>query len=496
MRGSVLYSFIGSFVLGVALRSFFDFGLSFALFLIFLSLLLLAYYYVIRTRKTSGNTGSIFLVSLAVLALGLGVLRFDLADLEHGERLLDRVIGKEIVVEGIVFDEPDERESTTRLIVKLDTFKGEEISTKALIITERYPAFSYGDRIAITGTLEKPKNFESDSGREFDYVSYLGKDDIFYTIPFPTVTFISGGEGNPVKSVLFSIKREFLDTVSKLIPDPQASLLGGLVVGAKQSLGATLQDKFRKTGIIHIVVLSGYNVTIVAEAIMRSLSFLPKAFGMSLGALSIVFFAVMTGASATIVRASVMALLVILARATGRTYAITRALFLAGFFMVLHNPKIVIFDPSFQLSFLATIGLIYLAPQIERYFKLVPTKWQLREFATATIATQLFVLPLILYMMGELSLVALPVNMLILMFVPLTMLFGFLTGVVGFVSLILATPFAWVTHALLTYELLVVDVFASLPFASISIQIFPLWAMLLMYTLYGLVMLRLYKKML
>ena len=301
MRGSVLYSFIGSFVLGVALRSFFDFGLSFALFLIFLSLLLLAYYYVIRTRKTSGNTGSIFLVSLAVLALGLGVLRFDLADLEHGERLLDRVIGKEIVVEGIVFDEPDERESTTRLIVKLDTFKGEEISTKALIITERYPAFSYGDRIAITGTLEKPKNFESDSGREFDYVSYLGKDDIFYTIPFPTVTFISGGEGNPVKSVLFSIKREFLDTVSKLIPDPQASLLGGLVVGAKQSLGATLQDKFRKTGIIHIVVLSGYNVTIVAEAIMRSLSFLPKAFGMSLGALSIVFFAVMTGASATTV---------------------------------------------------------------------------------------------------------------------------------------------------------------------------------------------------
>ena len=91
---------------------------------------------------------------------------------------------------------------------------------------------------------------------------------------------------------------------------------------------------------------------------------------------------------------------------------------------------------------------------------------------------------------------ALPVNMLILIFVPLTMLFGFLTGVIGFVSLTLATPFAWVTHALLTYELLVVDVFASLPFASISIQIFPLWAMLLMYTLYGLVMLRLYKKML
>ncbi|MCH7597773.1 ComEC/Rec2 family competence protein [Patescibacteria group bacterium] len=494
MRGSILYSFIISFVLGVALRSFFDFGLFFALFLIFLSLLLFVYYFLICTGKSRGEISLFFLISLAVLAFGLGVLRFDLADLERGEALLERQIGEEIAVVGIVFDEPDERETTTRLVVKLDTFSGKAISTKALIVTERYPAFSYGDRIAITGILEKPKNFESGMGKEFDYVSYLGKDDIFYTIAFPTVEFVSAGEGNSVKSILFNIKREFLDTVSKLIPDPQASLLGGLVVGAKQSLGTVLQDKFRKTGIIHIVVLSGYNVTIVAEAIMRFFSFLPKAAGMSLGALSIVFFAVMTGASATIVRASVMALLVILARATGRTYMITRALFLAGFFMVLHNPKIVIFDPSFQLSFLATIGLIYLAPQIEAYFKLVPTKWQLREFATATIATQLFVLPLILYMMGELSLVALPVNMLILMFVPLTMLFGFLTGVVGFVSLTLATPFAWVTHALLTYELFVVDIFSVLPFASISIQTFPLWAMLGLYFVYGAVLLKLWRR--
>jgi len=502
MQGRVLYSFVGSFVLGVALRSFFPAGVGstfggyffFGLLVIFLSLFLFAYYSLIRANKGTGKISSVFLVSLAVLAFGLGVLRFDLADLEHGERLLDRRLGEEIVVEGIVFDEPDVRESTTRLVVKLDTLSGEAISTKALVIADRYPAFSYGDRIVVTGTLEKPKNFESDRGKEFDYVSYLGKDDIFYTIPFPTIEFIRRGEGNPVKSILFSLKREFLDTISKLIPDPQASLLGGLVVGAKQSLGATLQDKFRKTGIIHIVVLSGYNVTIVAEAIMRFFSFLPKAFGMSLGAFSIVLFAVMTGASATIVRASVMALLVILARATGRTYAITRSLFLAGFFMVLHNPKIVIFDPSFQLSFLATIGLIYLAPQIERYFKLVPTKWQLREFATATIATQLFVLPLILYMMGELSLVALPVNMLILMFVPLTMLFGFLTGIVGFISSTLATPFAWITHGFLTYELFVVDVFARFPFASVHISNFPLWLLILTYGVYGLLLLKLWRK--
>jgi len=198
--------------------------------------------------------------------------------------------------------------------------------------------------------------------------------------------------------------------------------------------------------------------------------------------------------TATVVRASFMALLVLLARATGRTYAITRALFIAGFFMILHNPKILVFDSSFQLSFTATIGLIYVAPKIEQYFKLVPTRWQLREFATATVATQLLVLPMILYKMGDLSLVALPVNLLILASIPITMLFGFLTGIIGFMSTFLSLPFAFVTYALLTYQLKVVDLFASLPFASLHVNSFPLWGALLLYALYGLLIWKLNEK--
>ncbi|MEK7147475.1 MAG: ComEC/Rec2 family competence protein, partial [Patescibacteria group bacterium] len=102
-------------------------------------------------------------------------------------------------------------------------------------------------------------------------------------------------------------------------------------------------EKFRTVGVIHIVVLSGYNITIVAEFIMRLLAFLPRAARLAGGALAIILFAVMTGGSATIVRASLMAILVVVARATGRIYGITRALLLAGFLMVLHNPKILVF---------------------------------------------------------------------------------------------------------------------------------------------------------
>lgn len=189
-----------------------------------------------------------------------------------------------------------------------------------------------------------------------------------------------------------------------------------------------------------------------------------------------------------------MAVLVIIARATGRTYQITRALIFAAFFMVLHNPKILVFDSSFQLSFMATVGLIHLAPALERYFGWVSTRFQLREFATATIATQLFVLPMLLYKMGELSIVAFPVNLLVLPAVPITMLTGFLTGVVGFLNTPLSLPFAYASEALLSYELFVVDIFSKIPFASIQIESFPLWGAFLMYVLYGLLLFHLYQK--
>ncbi|MBL7045873.1 MAG: ComEC/Rec2 family competence protein, partial [Parcubacteria group bacterium] len=116
---------------------------------------------------------------------------------------------------------------------------------------------------------------------------------------------------------------------------------------------------------------------------------------------------------------------------------------------------------------------------------LVPSKFQFREFAIATVSTQIFVLPLLLYKMGELSLVALPVNLLVLVVVPITMLFGFLAGVVGLLSTVLSLPFAFISYGLLTYQLTVVDFFARPPFASVQIDNFPLMAVLIMYTFYA-----------
>ncbi len=492
MKGNIFLFIVFGFTSGVALRSFLDLGFAFTLFVFSLSGVLLLLWFMSHQKN-------VLWVTLAIFSVALGVLRFDVADMNRGNPLLEVFVSETVNIEAVIIDEPDERENNTHLTVEFKNIfianEKLEVKSRGKIITDLYPLYEYGDRILMDGRLTKPKNFTNDeTGKEFDYISYLWKDGIFYQMFYPKIELISKGEGNFIKNILFSFKRAFLSRVSRVIPEPHSSLLGGLVVGAKQSLGEKLLDDFRAVGIVHIVVLSGYNVTIVAEALMRFFSFLPRTVSLWLGSGSIVFFAIMTGAGATIVRASIMALLVILARATGRTSEITRALFIAGFLMVLFNPKILIFDISFQLSFLATLGLILFPPLLEKYFHLVPTKFQLREFALATIATQIFVLPLLLYKIGELSLVALPVNLLVLMFIPLTMLFGFLTGVIGFLSIALSVPFAFLAYGLLAYELKIVEIFSALPFASVQIDSFPLWLMLGMYCLYAWIIYKFWNK--
>ncbi len=475
MPDRIFYTLIAGFVGGVLLRSFINFGLALPLFILVLGAVVLAV-----DRKT-------LFLSVFLFAAGFGVLRFDLADRTSVRHALDASLGTSASFEGIIRDEPDERESTTRLLIETTREK-----TLVLVTTDKEPRFHYGDRVSFTGKLETPNNFTDEvTLREVDYASYLAKDSIYYEIFRPQITLLARGEGNAIIASLFAFKEAFVSRLDALIPQPQASLLGGLVVGAKQSLGKQLLEDFRTVGIIHIVVLSGYNITIIAIFIEWLLSRLGKRTRLVIAAGAIFLFALMVGASATVIRATVMALLALLARGIGRMYQVTRALLVAGVIMLLHNPKILVFDTSFQLSFLATLALIYVSPIVEPHLTFITERWKLREVATATIATQVFVLPFILYKMGTLSLVALPVNLLILLVIPPTMLFGFLAGILGFIWSVLALPFAWIAYALLSYELLVVEWFARLPFAVVTVPSFPLWVTLCCYAMYGVLIWRL-----
>lgn len=477
---------IFAFVLGIASASLFEINLYTFCFLslvYFLSIFLLKDF--LKEKKKFIN----FLI-LFFLFFVLGFCRFLISEKTLNYDLLETYLDQKITMTGLVVDEVDERENNSKIIFKVQKAENlslENPSIKVLLTLPHYPVYRYGDEIKVSGSLQAVENFKTDSGKEFDYKNYLAKDNIFYLSYYPETELISSNNGNFVKEKLFLLKKKFLRKIEAQISQPQAALMGGLLLGVKQSLGKDLQEDFRTTGLIHIVVLSGYNISIIAEFIMSLLMFLPRLFALFFGATGIILFALMVGGSATVVRASLMALLVVLAKVTGRASDVTRALFLAAFIMLFFNPRILIFDPSFQLSFMATLGLIYLSPKFQKYFSFISERYALRESVVATLSTQLFVLPLLLFMTGELSVVAVLVNFLVLVFVPVTMFLGFLTALISFVSFYLATPFAFASHFLLTYILGVVEFFAGLPFASIKILYFPFWLMGLFYLVYFLV---------
>ena len=391
--------------------------------------------------------------------------------------------GAALTLPAVVVREPEVRARFVHYTVAVPYGAGR--TARLLLFADPYPRFSYGDKILLRGRAEAPHAFESGSGRTFPYPQWLKKEGVVRVMYRPAMEKVGEGEGSALVGMLFSLKRTLLSSLARLLPDPALGLAAGLLFGEKRALGDTWIEALRATGVVHIVVLSGYNITLVGEALRGALRFLPPALQWWGGGAAMVAFAAMVGGGATVVRATLMGLVALAARATGNLYEITHALLLAALAMLAFNPLLLVFDPSFQLSFLATVGLIHGAPLAERLFSFIPATLGLRGFAAATLATQVAVLPLLLYQTGLLSLVALPANLLVLAATPAAMLLSFLAGLAGVVSATLAAPFAFSAWALLSYQLEVVRRAAALPFAALTVPAFPFWVVLAGYGALG-----------
>ncbi len=439
----ILAGFFG----GVALRSFFDLGPETAL--LFLTL---GFAFGIIFWFRQGFSGFMLYAAVFMAAFGLGILRYDLRDSREGVKFLEEGIGGRVVLSGEVIEDPQRQDKFTRAVLEAD-------GVKILLTLPHYPEIKYGDILEVSGKLREPENFG-----EFDWKAYLAKDNIYFEMFLPEIRSQGPGGGWWLKRWLLASKHAFLDNLSKVLPEPHSALMAGLTVGERSGFPAGLEEAFRKVGVIHIVALSGYNISIISDNVSRVLQYLPvtRIFRAALAAFGIILFAVLTGASATVVRASIMGLLLLWAKESGRIYEAMSALFAAAFLMIVVNPKLLVFDVSFQLSFMATLGLILLAPRIEKYFLWFPNFWKLREHLLATISTQIFVLPLLLSIGGTFSWVTIPANLMVLTAVPATMFLGFFAGLAGFLSYGLSQIFSWPAYLFLAYELWVVEIFSKL----------------------------------
>lgn len=398
----------------------------------------------------------------------------------------NEAIGKKVEVKGIISDAPDIRLKNQHIIF---TPTGQE--TDILLIIPKDIEISYGDKIKVTGILEEPENFITTSGKEFNYKGYLANQNIYFIINNAEIEIISHNNGNFLKSYLFKVRNLFVKNIGKVILPPESDLAGGLILGVRGGFDSDTRDEFISTGTIHIVALSGYNVTIVAEWIMKIFKiFFSQFISIVLGIVVIILFILMAGASSTSIRAGIMAVIALFARMTGRNYDAGRALYIAALVMIAYDPRVLV-DISFQLSFFATFGVLFITPKVISWVMFIPIKFGLREIVATTIAASIAVLPILIYSTGILSLVSLPANILILSFIPATMFFVFMVGILGFIGPILSIPFGYISHLFLSYILGTIHFFASLPFASLII---PSFSIIFVVMIYGFLIWWVFKK--
>ncbi|MDB4984800.1 MAG: internalization-related competence protein ComEC/Rec2, competence protein ComEC protein [Patescibacteria group bacterium] len=393
----------------------------------------------------------------------------------HASHIPESDFNKKETFQAVISDDPDRGIEGTAIVAELKS--GDHVRIGLPAGTDAL----YGDRIEFSGTLKHPESFTTDTGREFDYPTYLLVHGITATTNIKSITIVSHHNKPLFVESLFSIKKYFVDAIKKLFPSPESGLFAGIVIGEKSLLPKYNLQEFQIAGLTHMIVLSGYNITIVALFVMTALAWLGVGYrARRVGAiLAIPVFIVMTGMGASSVRAGIMAIIVFALQLDTRPANSLRVILLTLATMVFVNPYALLYDPSLHLSFLAFIGLVYVTPITQHYFE----KWNVQEYGgmrdllIETMSVQFFVLPYIIWMSGRVSVLTLVSNLITVPLTPLVMGTGFAVTIIGMIAgplgAIFAKPVSWV----MTYMLSVAHIVASMHFATFVIPPFGGWVM-------------------
>lgn len=456
------------FILAVALASAIDLkrGWLFWLYAVLMILIILLIVFWSARKFRLALLGGIFLL------LGLG--RFALSEPPNDARHLRFYNGRLVEIDGVVAEEPEEKNGRQTLIIESRRLSivnsvddGREVAKGRLIAyLLPYPAYQYGDQLKITCELVAPQKKEG-----FDYPAFLARQGVWSICYSPRLEKVGEGDGSLLVRAILKVKTTLVARVNRILPEPQASFLNGLLYGARAAIPDDLKAAFNRTGTTHIVAISGYNIMIVGAALLAILKglYIPRKKAFWLAVTGIIFFVFLTGASASVVRAGLMGLIVLLAKQVGRLSQVGRVLVLVASLMLIINPRLLFFDAGFQLSFAATLGLVYLSPILEARLQRLPAWFGLKDSLTTTMSAIAATLPLIIYQFGRVSLVAPLANLLILPAIPLTMALGFTAVAVSFVFVPLGQVAGWLAWLPLTYIIKVVEFFSGFSWSSLMI---------------------------
>jgi competence protein ComEC len=445
--------------------------------LLFFGLLPLPLLLIFRQHKKP-----IILSSLCLVTVLGGAIYFQTSRPAVNENSLQFYNNEGIVeVKGIVAQDPDVGDKTTNLRFSAREINISEewrqVSGTALLSVPRYPAYHYGDVLLVKGNMETPPQLGG-----FDYQNYLAHQELYSVMRYPEVEVLETGKGARPLAWIYSVRDRFSQTLARVLPEPQASLAQGIILGIRTNIPASLEDDFVRSGTAHILAISGINLTIVA-GILVSLgiwAFGRRRYIYIWVALSIIWlYTLLTGLHPSALRAAIMVSLFLTADLLGRQRSGIIALFLAAATMVGLNPQ-VLWDASFQMSFGAMAGLIFICPPLQSLGRKAVTATVgeegtlprvanvLTDSFSVSLGAVLAIWPLIAYYFGIISWVGPLATFLALPVLPAIIVTGVLAGIFGLVLIPLGQAISWLTWLFLSYTMVVVKVFAAIPSSSIE----------------------------
>ena len=479
-----------AFIAGVILADSFTQPAYVWLILSVLALLVSAILIRLRNNIPVSNVWLV-MASLGVFFLGAARYQSQVPDIDafHIAWYNDREY--DLLVTGTLDAPPDYRDTYTNLRLKVeavDTGSG-DLPVEGLLLARVFPneTYQYGERIRLRGRLLTPPENE-----DFSFRDYLARQGIHATMNNNEVTRLPGKGGNPIFRWVYAFKENALGNIYRIFPDPEASLLAGILLGVDTGLPQNLQQAFKDTGTAHIIAISGFNIAIIAGLFITLFS---RTLGQTRGAITaiigITLYTFLVGADAAVVRAAIMGTLSILARLFGRRNTGLNALVITALAMTLINPNIP-WDVGFQLSFFATLGLILYAEPFQNWAVNLITRFTnpglaqklarpVSEYILFTLAAQLTTLPIMAYHFRQISLVSLIANPFILPVQPAVMILGGLALLLSFVWIPLGSLAALVAWPFTAYTIRVVELFGRIPYGVISLGDFSLAFVIIFY---------------
>ncbi len=411
---------------------------------------------------------------------------------QNNSFLIYNINQKSISVTGKVLNQPIIKNEKQQFILEVNSANDIQIKEKTLVTTPPSYNINYGDILCLTGKLSDIE--EPVFPNLFNYKTYLQRERIYTRFYVDEIEYIENNS-NIIKQLSLKVKQDINSKIEKYFMEPVSSVLKSMIIGDKSSIESDLKSDFINTGLIHILVISGLHIGFIVAIFL----FVFKLFNLPLKTVyiltipAIFFYAILTGSNPPAIRATIMASCILLSLVLDRESLIYNSICLAALIILAYNPQY-LFTASMQLSFVATIGIIYFYPKIYNSFSKIKNKFckYILSIFCVTLSVQIALIPILIFYFGKFSVISFIANILIISVVGFVVALSFIFYIFTFISISVASYISILLSHTLNLILMVIHYFANLNYSVMETTIPDIKEIILYYLI--VVMMFEYKK--